>query len=72
MVHPERAVASRRGVPMLDIKCQSLQPDAGWGCSAILHNGDTKEGDVGDFTVRTPQGSLCDDNTSLIELMSRF
>jgi len=29
VVHPKRAVASRRGMPMLDIKCQSLQPDTG-------------------------------------------
>lgn len=76
MVHPKRAVASRRGMPMLDIKCQSLQPDADWGCSAILLDGDTVEGDGGS-TARTPQGSLCGDNTSLIEsrigeLTSRF
>lgn len=59
-----RAVASHRGMPILDIKCQSLQPDAGWGCSATLLDGDTEEGGS---TARTPQGSLCGDNTSLIE-----
>lgn len=62
------------GMPMLDIKCQSLQPDAGWGCSVILHDEDTNGGSS---AARTPQGSFCGDNTSLIEsrigeLTSRF
>lgn len=67
MVHPGRAVASCRGMPMLDIKCQSLQPDAGWGCSAT-HHGRRKGGPAGGVPLRGhPREGFCGDNTSLIE-----
>lgn len=57
-------MAQHHGMPMLDIKCQSLQPDVGRGSSATLFDG-VRWGRGS--TAGTPQGSLCGDNTSLIE-----
>lgn len=58
-------MASHHGMPMLDIKCQSPQSDAGWGSSATVP---ARRGyDRGLHCDNTPGESLCGDNTSLIE-----
>lgn len=60
---PSRLVVAHHGMPMLDIKCQSLCPDA---ARVVTNPVGVRPG------LRPPHGALCGDNTLLIEFVLRI